>query len=59
MRIYMYTLTRGRAFGGLLDERALRLKIGLSSSELVENDQSFVRNAMVLTRMSGFEDAPV
>eukprot|EP00972_Heterocapsa_arctica_P046326 6834661-Heterocapsa_arctica.AAC.1 len=39
--------------------KLLRLKFELSSSEFAENDQHLVRSAVVITRMSGFEHAPV
>eukprot|EP00972_Heterocapsa_arctica_P056482 8334218-Heterocapsa_arctica.AAC.1 len=35
----------------------LRLNIGLSSSEFVQNDKSVALNSMVIARMSGFKHA--
>eukprot|EP00972_Heterocapsa_arctica_P002143 307539-Heterocapsa_arctica.AAC.1 len=61
--MYTYKSTcshkRGRAFRGLLDERALEaqkwpLKLSVCAKLL-----SFARNSVALTRTSGFENATV
>eukprot|EP00972_Heterocapsa_arctica_P066607 9828950-Heterocapsa_arctica.AAC.1 len=49
----------GGIVGDYLTSVLLRLKIGLSSAELVQKHERVARNSMAIARMSGFEDATV
>eukprot|EP00972_Heterocapsa_arctica_P005697 841272-Heterocapsa_arctica.AAC.1 len=49
----------GGLFGAYWTSVLFRLKLGLSSSESMQNDQRVARNLMATTRTSGFENANV